>query len=70
MTGDISIWRWAVEDNLEARFARLVAATDAEFTALANEMMLEGAEDVPDVDEIYRQTEENCLLYTSPSPRD
>ena len=66
MTGDISIWRWVVEDNLEARFARLVAATDAEFTTLAKEMMLEGAEDVPDVDEIYRQTEEKVRAMNLP----
>ena len=66
MTGDISIWRWAVEDNLEARFARLVAATDAEFAALANEMMQEGGEDVPDVDEIYRQTEEKVRAMNLP----
>lgn len=66
MTNEISIWRWAVEDNLEARFARLVAATDEEFSALANEMMQEGAEDVPDVDEIYRQTEEKVRAMNLP----
>ena len=66
MTDEISIWRWAVEDNLEARFARLVAATDEEFAAVANEMMQEGAEDVPDVDEIYRQTEEKVRAMNLP----
>ena len=66
MTGEISIWRWAVEDDLEARFARLVAATDDEFATLAGEMMQEGAEELPDVDEMYRQTEEKMRAMNLP----
>lgn len=66
MTDEISIWRWAVEGDLEAIFARLVAASDAEFSVLATQMMQDGAEAGPSVDEIYQQTEDKIRAMKLP----
>lgn len=66
MTDKISIWRWAVEGDLEALFARLVGATDAAFATLAAEMMQQGVPEVPDPDEMFRQTEEKVRAMGLP----
>ncbi len=54
---DVSIWRFAITDNLEALFERLVGADDNTFLGIASEVMLEGAEDMPSLDDIERDTE-------------
>ncbi|MEM6304725.1 MAG: hypothetical protein AAF744_08400 [Pseudomonadota bacterium] len=55
--GNISIWRWAVEDDLDAFFARLVRADDAEVAAIAAEVAAQEAESLPSLDQIEAETE-------------
>lgn len=54
---DVSIWRFAITDDLEALFKRLVQADDQGFQAIAHELMMEGFEDLPSLDDIERDTE-------------
>ncbi len=57
MAEDISIWRWAMTENLDARFAALVAASDAEFARLAVEIASEDEDTAHSIDETASQTE-------------
>ena len=57
MAEDISIWRWAMTENLDARFAALVAASDAEFARLAVEIAGEDEDTALSIDETASQTE-------------
>ncbi len=54
---EVSIWRFAITEGLDALFSRLVAADDEGFQTIANELMVEGAEDLPSLDDIERDTE-------------
>ena len=57
MQGDVSIWRWAVTDDLGSLFARLVAASDAEFAQIATEVEAGSETPMPSIDEMEAQAE-------------
>jgi len=55
MTDHISIWRWQLEGDIDAQFARLIAADANGFNRIAVEMM--GAQDLPDIAQEHAEME-------------
>ena len=61
MTEQVSIWRWAVTDDLDGLFARLVAASEDKFVQIALEIE-GGAPGAPSMDQIEAETEGVCAV--------
>lgn len=56
MGEQVSIWRWAVTDDLDARFAQLVSAPEEAFAALGVEMAAEGGVEPRSLDDVEAET--------------
>jgi len=66
MTEQVSIWRWAVTDDLDGLFVRLVAASEDEFSQIALEIE-SGAPGTPSVDQIEAETEARLRAMDLPA---
>lgn len=67
MTEEISIWRWAITDDLDGLFARLVHASDEEFSEISTQLIQDGAEEMPDLEQVERETEAKFRAMNLPA---